>query len=84
MLLAGAPSINLRLIATYTRVLRLASNIRLTLVSLNSSDVSSVKAVSSCGNLPLMTMGPTWRQAIENCEGSSATPKVPAMPPVLA
>lgn len=45
-LLAGAPSINLRLTATYTSVLRLASNSRVTRVSLNKIDVSSLNAVS--------------------------------------
>src|SRR5947208_15233631 len=29
-------------------------------------------------------MGPTWRQAIENRDGSSASPKPPLTPPVRA
>ena len=84
MLLAGAPSITLRLMARYTRVRRLGSHSRLTRVSLKISEVPSLNTVSSLGRSAGKVIGPIWRQAMENCEGSSATPSEPLMPPVRA
>lgn len=54
---------------------------RTTRVSLKRMDVSSVKMVFSLGNLAGRMIGPVWRQARENCDGSCASPKVPDTPP---
>ena len=58
MLLAGAPSITLRLMARYTRVRRLGSHSRLTRVSLKISEVPSLNTVSSLGRSAGKVIGP--------------------------
>ena len=75
---------SLRLIATYTRVWLVLSHMRTTRVSLNSTEVSSVKMVSFSGSLAGSWMGPVWRQARENWDGSWASPRLPLTPPVRA
>ena len=54
------------------------------LVSLNISEVFSLNTTSSSGIFAGRVMGPTWRLASENCDGSSASPKLPLTPPVRA
>ena len=83
-LLAGAPSISLRLMARYTSVWLASSHRRMTRVSLKKIDVSSVNTVASLGTLSGRVIGPVCRQASENCEGSCASPKLPLTPPVRA
>jgi hypothetical protein len=51
---------------------------------LNRIDVSSLNTVSSSGIFAGSVIGPVWRQASENCDGSCARPREPEMPPVLA
>src|SRR5919108_1754041 len=80
----GEPSTTLVLIATYTSVLRFSSYRRKTWVSLNKTEVLALNTSFSFGNFCGRMIGPVWRQAIANLEGSSASPSGPLMPPVLA
>ena len=70
--------------ATYTRVLLALSHMRTTRVSLKTREVSSEKMVSLSGSLAGRVMGPVWRQARENWDGSWARPRLPDTPPVRA
>ena len=50
---------------------------------LKTSEMRSLK-ISSCAAAAWRSEGPTWRQAIEASDLSSASPSPPLMPPVLA
>ena len=58
MLLAGAPSMILRLMATYTKVFRFASQSLMIFVSLKNSEVSSENTVSLVGIVSGSAIGP--------------------------
>jgi hypothetical protein len=51
---------------------------------LNTSEIRSVKISSCIGRDPLNVIGPTCWQSIDASDLSSAMPKPPFMPPVLA
>src|SRR5438046_10378444 len=56
---------------------------RYTFVCLKNTEVRPEYTDSLSSRLLISTeIGPTWRQAIENRDGSSARPKVPLTPPV--
>jgi hypothetical protein len=51
---------------------------------LKTSDVLSLKISSCKGSGRANEIGPTWRQAMDASDLSSAIPSAPLMPPVLA
>jgi len=51
---------------------------------LKTMDMRSLNTSSCCGSGPVKLMGPTWRQAMDASALSSARPRPPLMPPVLA
>ena len=80
----GEPSTSRSEYVRYTSVLRARSTMRTMRSRLNRMLRRSLNTSSCWRSGSLTEIGPTWRQAMEASDLSSAMPSAPLMPPVLA